>query len=283
KRRGANWCPLGSAALAGTGFPIDRRMTAAELGFAGPIPNALDATSDRSFVLDALHAGASLMLSLSRIAQELVLWSGAEFGFVRLSDAVTTGSSIMPQKRNPDMAELIRGRTARSVASWVQIATMMKGLPLGYNRDTQDDKPPLFAAIRLASDSLELTATMIGSAEWNVARMRRAASSGYSVATDLADLLASRGIPFRVAHEITGEAVRMAAAAGEPALRAEWVEAACRARGIPPPDAAELKRLDPASCVRRRESEGGPGAKAMARQIGLAKKRHRSLGFSSPY
>lgn len=280
---GANWCPLGSAALAGTGFPIDRRQTSAELGFAGPIPNALDATSDRSFVLDSMHASASLMLSLSRIAQELVLWSGAEFGFVRLSDSVTTGSSIMPQKRNPDMAELIRGRTAKAIASWVQIATMMKALPLGYNRDTQDDKPPLFAAIRLASDSLELTATMIAGAEWNAVRMREAAGAGYSVATDLADLLASRGIPFRVAHEITGEAVRMAAAAKSPTLRAEWVEAACRAKGVPAPDEAELKRLDPASCVMRRESEGGPGPKAMAKQFSLARKVHRKPGFPSPY
>lgn len=280
---GANYCPLGSAALAGTGFPIDRRQTAAELGFAAPIPNALDATSDRSFVLDAMHASASLMLSLSRIAQELVLWSGAEFGFVRLSDAVTTGSSIMPQKRNPDMAELIRGRAARSIASWVQIAAMMKALPLGYNRDTQDDKPPLFASIRLAGDSLDLTSKMVSGAEWQTARMRQAASAGYSVATDLADLLASRGIPFRAAHEITGEVVRMATAANSLELRSEWVEAACRAKGVPPPDPLDLQKLDPASCVDRRESEGGPGPKAMSKQIAHARRLYRKPDFPTPY
>jgi argininosuccinate lyase len=260
----ANVSPLGSAALAGTGFPIDRHMTAQALGFAGPIPNALDATSDRSYVLDALHLCAETMITLSRMAQELVLWSGREFGFVKLSDRVTTGSSIMPQKRNPDMAELIRGRAGRAIGNYTSFASTMKSLPLGYNRDTQDDKPPLFESIELLQDSLRLTEQMVESAEWQTKRMREAITGDFSTATDLADFLASRGMPFRQAHEVVGRVVR------------GCLDRGCSLEDLSPEALREidpdlpveaLATLQPEASVRSRESFGGPGPTAMEAQI----------------
>lgn len=267
-----NFCPLGSAALAGTGFPIDRYSTARELGFTGPIPNALDATSDRSFVLDALHLMALLMIDLSRIGQELILWTGAEHGFVRLSDSVTTGSSIMPQKRNPDMAELIRGRTGRAIGNWTAFAATMKALPLGYNRDTQDDKPGLFESLGLVQDSLRLTSIMLETAEWNLPRMRRAAAAGFSTATDLADFLASRGMPFREAHEIVGRLAKIAA--GSTPKR----EAVLEAVGPELVDEA-MARLDPMRSALSRSSLGGPGD--LSRQLRRAAILLRRPGFGS--
>lgn len=267
-----NLCPLGSAALAGTGFPIDRFATARELGFSAPIPNALDATSDRSFVLDALHIAALVMIDLSRIAQELILWSGAEYGFVRLADSVTTGSSIMPQKRNPDMAELIRGRTGRAIGNWTAFAATMKALPLGYNRDTQDDKPGLFESLDLAQDSLRLIAIMLEGAEWNLVRMRRAAAAGFSTATDLADFLASTGMPFREAHEVVGKLAK--AAGGKTPTRRAVLEA------IGPELLDEaMARLDPVRSAMARGSFGGPGD--LGRQLRRATALHRRPGFGS--
>ena len=249
-----NWSPLGSAALAGTGFPIDRTMTAKELGFNGPIPNALDATSDRSFILDGLHVTTSIMIDLSRIAQELIVWSGAEYGFVRLSDRVTTGSSIMPQKRNPDMAELIRGRTGRAIGNWTAFAATMKALPLGYNRDTQDDKPALFESLDLTRDALQLTALMLQTATWNKATMRKAAGYGFSTATDVADFLAASGMPFRQAHHVTGRVVALAAArnAGLEDLSLDELKTIEPAFG---PDVLEVLGVD--NSVASRTSYGG--------------------------
>lgn len=247
-----NWSPLGAAALAGTGFPIDRAMTAKGLGFTGPIPNALDATSDRSFILDGLHVTASIMIDLSRIAQELVLWSGAEYGFVRLSDRVTTGSSIMPQKRNPDMAELIRGRTGRAIGNWTAFAATMKALPLGYNRDTQDDKPALFESLDLTRDALQLTALMLQTATWNKATMRKAAGFGFSTATDVADFLATSGMPFRQAHEIAGRLVR---GAKDGQISRDQIQ------GLVPEYADQVAKIigNVGESVRQRKSLGGPG------------------------
>jgi argininosuccinate lyase len=260
----ANYCPLGSAALAGTSFPIDREATSQELGFLGPIPNALDATSDRSYILDALHLCAGIMIDLSRISQELVLWSGREFGFVNLSDSVTTGSSIMPQKRNPDMAELIRGRTGRVIANWVTLATTMKALPLGYNRDTQDDKPPLFDSMGKVKDSLELVYLMVESATWNVDRMREAIRGDFSTATDLADYLATTGIPFRQAHEMVGQIVRGC-------LERNWIledlDEAKLSEIAPEVPAGVLQALKPEESIRRRESLGAPGPNAIEKQL----------------
>ncbi|MBN9501968.1 MAG: argininosuccinate lyase [Armatimonadetes bacterium 55-13] len=272
----ANYCPLGSAALAGTSFPIDREMTSHELGFNGPIPNALDATSDRSYILDALGLCANLMIDLSRISQELVLWSGREFGFVSLSDAVTTGSSIMPQKRNPDMAELIRGRSGRVIANWVTLATTMKALPLGYNRDTQDDKPPLFDSLTKVKDSIKLVHLMLESATWRLDRMRDSIRGDFSTATDLADFLASTGMPFRRAHEVVGQIVR---GCDERKITLEALDKeTLHAIAADVPETA-LSVLSPEGSVQRRESLGAPGPNAMEKQLSHAQWLHKCEGF----
>lgn len=259
--------PLGSAALAGTPFPIDRGMTAKELGFEAPTANALDATSDRSWTLDALHLCALIMIDLSRISQELILWASPEFGFVSLHDSVTTGSSIMPQKRNPDMAELIRGRTGRVIGHWTALASTMKGLVLGYNRDTQEDKPPLFDAMSTTISSLSLTTLMIMTMTVNEEAMAEKCRGDFSTATDFADNLAKSGVPFRDAHEITGQVVRECIDRGigledlTPSLLREIAPSA-------PPEA--LEGLDPASSVARRESQGGTGPASVEFQIARA-------------
>jgi argininosuccinate lyase len=206
-----NESPLGSAALAGTGFPIDRDATARELGFDRPTANSLDSVSDRDFALDYLAAAAQCSLHLSRLAEELILWATSAFGFVKLSDDFSTGSSIMPQKRNPDAAELARGHSGRIVGALVSLMVTMKGLPLGYSKDMQDDKEPLFEARDSLTVSLQALAGMVETLEFVPERMREAAAQGYSTATDLADwLVREAGIPFREAHHITGRAVKAA-------------------------------------------------------------------------
>ena len=206
-----NECPLGSAALAGTGFAIDREMTARALGFDRPTGNSLDAVSDRDFALDYLQAAAQCALHLSRLAEELILWASQPFGFVRLPDALSTGSSIMPQKKNPDAAELVRGHAGRIVGCLTALMVTMKGLPLAYSKDMQDDKPPVFEAASLLALSVAAMTGMIADAEFRTARMREAAELGYATATDLADwLVREAGLPFREAHHVTGAAVRLA-------------------------------------------------------------------------
>jgi argininosuccinate lyase len=207
----ANLCPLGSAALAGTGFPIDRDATAAALGFDGPTRNSLDGVSDRDFALDYLTAAAQTALHLSRLAEEFILWASQPFGFVSLSDQWSTGSSIMPQKRNPDAAELVRGHSGRILGCLTALMITMKGLPLAYSKDMQDDKPPVFEAHDLLGLSIAAMTGMVESATFRESRMRGAAEAGYSTATDLADwLVREGGIPFREAHHITGSAVKRA-------------------------------------------------------------------------
>jgi len=206
-----NRCPLGSAALAGTGFPIDREATAAALGFDGPTTNSLDAVSDRDFALDYLGAATQCALHLSRLAEEFVLWASQPFGFVALSDQWSTGSSIMPQKRNPDAAELVRGHAGRILGCQTALQVTMKGLPLAYSKDMQDDKPPVFEAHALLGLSLAAMTGMVGSAGFRTERMRALAESGHATATDLADwLVREGGLPFREAHHVTGRAVRLA-------------------------------------------------------------------------
>jgi argininosuccinate lyase len=204
-------CPLGSAALAGTGFPIDRESTAKTLGFARPTANSLDSVSDRDFALDYLSAATQCSLHLSRLAEELIIWASAPFGFVRLPDSFSTGSSIMPQKRNPDAAELVRGHSGRIMGALTSLMVTMKGLPLAYSKDMQGDKAPVFEAHDLLMLSLAAMAGMVGECEFDEERMRAAAASGYSTATDLADwLVREAGVPFREAHHITGRAVKAA-------------------------------------------------------------------------
>ncbi|HKX79357.1 MAG TPA: argininosuccinate lyase [Novosphingobium sp.] len=210
-----NKCPLGSAALAGTGFPIDRHMTAQALGFDAPTGNSLDAVSDRDFALDYLMAAAQCSLHLSRLAEEFIIWASQPFGFVRLPDTLSTGSSIMPQKKNPDAAELVRGHSGRIVGCLTALMMTMKGLPLAYSKDMQDDKPPVFEAAGLLALSVAAMSGMVAETTFRTERMRQAAEVGYATATDLADwLVREGGIPFREAHHVTGGAVKLAESRG---------------------------------------------------------------------
>ena len=210
-----NQCPLGSAALAGTGFPIDRVATAHELGFDAPTRNSLDSVSDRDFAVEYLSAASQCALHLSRLAEEFVIWSSQMFGFVALPDSFSTGSSIMPQKRNPDAAELVRGHSGRITGCLFSLMMTMKGLPRAYSKDMQDDKPPVFEAYDLLALSIAAMTGMVENSQFQIERMRCAAATGFSTATDLADwLVRTRGVPFREAHHIVGSAVKAVEEAG---------------------------------------------------------------------
>ena len=213
-RRRANVSPLGSGALAGAGYPLDREATAAELGFDGVTANSLDAVSDRDFVVEALAAIALGMVHLSRLAEELTWWSNPRFGFVRASDAFSTGSSMMPNKKNPDPAELVRGRAARVIGALTASLALLKGLPLAYQRDLQEDKAPLFDAVEVYGASLGVLAGMFDTLAVDRLRMADAAAEGYTTATAVADALVRRGIPFRSAHHVVGSLVAAAEEAG---------------------------------------------------------------------
>ena len=202
-----NVSPLGAAALAGTSYPIDRHMTAAELGFDGPAANSLDAVSDRDFAIEFCAASAILMTHLSRMAEEMVMWSSAQFDFIELPDRYCTGSSIMPQKKNPDVPELVRGKTGRVNGNLVSLLTLMKSQPLAYNKDNQEDKEPLFDTIDTVIGSLRAFADMVPALVCKRDNMYNAAKQGFSTATDLADYLVRKGLPFRDAHEVVGKAV----------------------------------------------------------------------------
>jgi argininosuccinate lyase len=225
-RRRVNRLPLGAAALAGTSFPIDREMVARELGFEGVCENSLDAVSDRDFAIEFLAAGALIMTHFSRMAEELVIWMTPRFGFIDLADRFCTGSSIMPQKKNPDVPELMRGKTGRMNGHLIALLTLMKGQPLAYNKDNQEDKEPLFDAVDTLVDTLAIFAEMMGShidektgervfhVTVKAERMRQAAVEGFATATDLADYLVKKGLPFREAHEAVALAVRSAETKG---------------------------------------------------------------------
>ena len=213
-RRRVNVCPLGSAALAGTTYPIDRHYTAAELGFDRPSRNSLDAVSDRDFAIEFAAAAALLMMHLSRFAEELVLWMSAQFGFVRLPDRFCTGSSIMPQKKNPDVPELVRGKAGRAYGNLIALLTLMKSQPLAYNKDNQEDKEPLFDTVDTLRGCLRAFADMMPAVTVDRERMYAAAAQGFSTATDLADYLVRKGVAFRDAHEVVGKAVALAEATG---------------------------------------------------------------------
>jgi argininosuccinate lyase len=227
-RRRANVSPLGAGALAGAGYPLDRAETAAELGFDGVTANSLDAVSDRDFVVELVAAAALAMVHLSRLAEEVTWWSNPRFGFVRVADAFSTGSSMMPNKKNPDPAELVRGRTASVIGALAALLTLLKGLPLAYQRDLQEDKPALFAAVGTLDASLAVMAGLVETLAIDRARMRSAAEEGYTTATTLADALVRRGVPFRAAHHIVGGLVGGAEAERIPTL-AELPDEAYRA------------------------------------------------------
>lgn len=253
--RRMNECPLGAGALAATTFPIDREATARALGFDRPTRNSLDTVADRDFLVETVAGLANLAVHLSRISEELVLWSTQEFGFVRMSDAFTTGSSMMPQKKNPDMAELARGKSARVVGDLVTLLVMLKGLPLAYNRDMQEDKPPVFDAFDTADDSLAVLAGAIATARFDAARMRAALREGFVDATELADWLAARGVPFREAHHVSGRLVAHAIAHDKtlPDLTLEELRAE-----HPLFDDDVYRALDPEVAIERRDVIGGP-------------------------
>ena len=214
-RKRLNQSPLGAAALAGTPFPINRDRTAGQLGFDAPMANSLDAVSDRDFAIEFLTCASQIALHLSRLAEEVILWSSQPYGFVTLPDAWSTGSSIMPQKRNPDAAELVRGHTGRIMGCMTSLMVTMKGLPLAYSKDMQDDKPPVFEAYDLLCLSLAAMAGMVGNVEFVPERMRAVAASGFSTATDLADwLVRDFRLPFREAHHVTGSVVKLCEARG---------------------------------------------------------------------
>lgn len=213
-RRRANVLPLGAAALAGTTYPVDRESVAAELGFTGVCENSLDAVSDRDFAIEFCAAASLLMMHFSRMSEELVLWMNPRFGFVRIADRFCTGSSIMPQKKNPDVPELARGKAGRVYGDLLSLLTLMKGQPLAYNKDNQEDKEPLFDAADTVTDTLRIFAEMIGGIEARPDAMRAALCQGFATATDLADYLTRKGLPFRDAHEAVGMAVKRAETLG---------------------------------------------------------------------
>ncbi len=208
-RRRLNYCPLGAAALAGTTFPIDRAMTARLLGFTAPTRNSLDSVSDRDFAIEFCAFASILLTHMSRMSEELILWASAQFAFVDLPDRFCTGSSIMPQKKNPDVPELVRGKSGRVVGHLMGLLTLMKSQPLAYNKDNQEDKEPLFDTVDTVKDCLRAFADMIPALEANHFNMREAALRGFATATDLADYLVRKGVPFRDAHEIVGRAVNL--------------------------------------------------------------------------
>jgi argininosuccinate lyase len=243
-------CPLGAGALAGTTYPIDRGMTAKALGFIEPCRNTMDAVSDRDFVLDALSALSILMVHLSRMAEELILWCSSEFGFVTLPDEFTTGSSIMPQKKNPDGCELIRGKSGRVFGHLMGMLTVMKGLPLTYNKDMQEDKEALFDALDTVSACLEVFIPMIAGAEFHPGRMRASCSQGFLNATDCADYLVGKGMPFREAHGVVKHLVEHCAGQGK-TLETLELEEYRKYSGLFSDDIYEAVDLD--NCVKRRK------------------------------
>jgi argininosuccinate lyase len=267
-RRRLNVSPLGAGALAGTTFAIDREFVAEQLAMTGVTRNSLDSVSDRDFALEFCAAGAIIMVHLSRLAEELILWSSADFAFIDLSDGFCTGSSIMPQKKNPDVPELVRGKSGRVFGNLVALLTVMKSLPLAYNKDMQEDKEPLFDTLDTVKGSLKIFADMIGEMRVRPEKMRAAAARGFSTATDVADYVVRKGIPFRQAHEIVGKCVRYC------------IE---QDKDIPELSLEEFRQFSPAidediyqyvtleASVNARKATGGTAREAVAREIARAR------------
>jgi argininosuccinate lyase len=266
-RAAADASPLGAAALAGTSHPIDRHQTAEALGFARVIPNSLDAVSDRDFLLDLVFACTVTMTHLSRLCEELILWSSDEFGFITLSDRYATGSSIMPQKKNPDLAELIRGKTGRVIGDLVGLLTMLKGLPLAYNKDLQEDKEGSFDAIDTLSASLAAATGMLATLRVNSSAMLAGAQGGFMAATDLADALVEKGLAFREAHGIIGKLVLACEKSGRQ-LQELTLEDLQAASNLFDRETIELLGIE--GVVARRTSEGGTAPSRLADQLALA-------------
>jgi argininosuccinate lyase len=260
--------PLGAAALAGTAFPIDLEALAKDLGFAAVSPNSLDSVSDRDTLLEFLAAGAITGMHLSRLAADLTLWATAEFGFVEFSDAFATGSSIMPQKKNPDVAELVRGKSGRLYGNLVAVLTTMKGLPLAYNSDMQEDKEPFFDSVDTLEAILAVVPPMLASLTFRTERMRRAAAENFATATDLADYLVRKGLPFRQAHSVIGRIVRFCETEGKPLDALGLVELR-RFSPLFDEDAKDAITVD--ASLRARSATGGTAPDAVRRSLALAR------------
>ena len=268
-RERADELPLGSGALAGVPYPLDREFVASELGFSRVSRNSIDAVADRDFVVEFQAAAATAMMHLSRLAEEIVLWSSEEFGFVRLPNEFATGSSIMPQKRNPDMAELARGRTGRVYGNLTAILTTLKGLPLAYNRDLQEDKEPLFETVDTLLETLDVLAAMLPALTIDARRMEQAAMGSYMLATDLADYLARKGMPFRDAHQAVAELVRYAEAEGKVLNELSLEEY----RRFSPLFDQDVLSLDVRASIAARDLPGGTAPARVAEALELARER----------
>ncbi len=261
-----NVCPLGSGALAGTTYPINRAQTAADLGFDGPMSNSLDGVSDRDYALELLSDLSILMMHLSRFAEEIILWCSWEFKFIELDDAYATGSSIMPQKKNPDVAELVRGKTGRVYGDLMGLLTVMKGLPLAYNKDMQEDKEPVFDALDTVEMCIPVFAAMLDTMTVRTDNMRKAAGRGFINATDCADYLTKKGMPFRDAYTVTGRLVADCTARGK-TLEELTLEELREVSDLFGQDVYEALNLE--NCMALRNSFGGPARESVERQIAL--------------
>jgi argininosuccinate lyase len=270
-RRRVNLCPLGAAALAGTPVPIDRRVTAAELGFDAPYANSLDAVSDRDFAVEFMGAASLVMVHLSRLSEEVILWASEEFGFVSLTDRCATGSSLMPQKKNPDVPELVRGKSGRVFGHLMGLLTMIKGLPLAYNKDFQEDKEALFDGVRTCLDCLEAMAILFEEGlTFRPERLEQAVATDFSNATDVADYLVARGVPFREAYQLVGSLVKTCLAEGI-LLRQLPLE---RWQALHPAFEADIHAaIEPRQVVAARRSEGGTGFEGVRQQLAASRSR----------
>ena len=268
-------CPLGAGALAGSGLPLDRGAVAGALGFSRPTLNSMDSVADRDFALELASASAITMVHLSRFCEDVVIWAGAELQFIELADAWSTGSSIMPQKKNPDFAELIRGKAARVTGNMATLLTLLKGLPYAYNKDLQEDKESLFDSLDTLRSCLRMFRGMIERAQFSVKRMKAACSGGFLEATDAADYLVRKGLPFRMAHETAALVVRDCIAAGQKHITGRSLaELQARSKLF----AEDIYRaISPAACVRARSLPGGPAPKEVRRQIRVLRKKIRQL------
>jgi argininosuccinate lyase len=266
-------CPLGSGALAGTSLPLDRKATAQVLKFKQPTLNSMDAVADRDFVLEVSSACAITMVHLSRFCEDIILWASEEFKFIELADNWSTGSSIMPQKKNPDFAELIRGKSGRAIGNLVTLFTMLKGLPYAYNKDLQEDKESLFDSISTLEACLRMFAGMIKSATFNLKRMKQACTGGFLEATDTAEYLVRKGLPFREAHETAAQIVKDCIAAGQKGIADRTLEELKKRSKLF--DADIYKSITPLACVKNKTIPGGPAPKEVRRQIKALRKKFK--------
>ncbi|AOM82984.1 argininosuccinate lyase [Salisediminibacterium beveridgei] len=263
-----SWSPLGAGALAGTTFPIDREFTAAELGLDFVYPNSMDAVSDRDFILEFMSSASIAMTHISRLSEEMVIWMSQEFQFIELDDSFCTGSSIMPQKKNPDVPELLRARTGRVNGNLIGLLTVLKGLPLAYNKDMQEDKEGMFDTVHTLTTSLQFLAPMISSMTVNADRMKNAVDTDFSNATDIADYLVDKGIPFREAHEVIGKIVLHCIQNNQFLLQLELADYKMFHEAF---ESDIFETLKPESVVSARKSTGGTAPKAVSKQLELAK------------